>query len=87
MPPAEHPILSGTIVGVVEICFTFPLEAVKRKLQLQQQASALDAIPQQQELAALQIRKMNEKIMSVEMTSKGLAKRLSSNDKAKENAR
>ena len=39
--PSQHPILTGTIVGCIEICFTFPIEFVKRQLQLQQQASAL----------------------------------------------
>ena len=36
-----HPVLAGAIVGVAEITVTFPLEFVKRQLQLQQQASAL----------------------------------------------
>ena len=37
----NHPVLSGMTVGVMEISITFPLEFVKRQLQLQQQASAL----------------------------------------------
>ena len=39
--PSQHPILSGTLVGSIEICFTFPFEFVKRQLQLQQLSSAL----------------------------------------------
>ena len=39
--PSGHPILSGTVVGSIEIFFTFPFEFVKRQLQLQQQSSAL----------------------------------------------
>ena len=39
--PSQHPISSGTLVGCIEICFTFPFEYVKRQLQLQQQSSAL----------------------------------------------
>ena len=37
----QHPILTGSIVGCTEICFTFPFEYVKRQLQLQQQSSKL----------------------------------------------
>ena len=37
----KHPVLSGATVGVMEISVTYPLEFVKRQLQLQQQASAL----------------------------------------------
>ena len=41
MGRTQHPITAGTIVGVSEICVTFPLEFIKRTLQLQQQSSAL----------------------------------------------
>ena len=37
----NHPVLSGATVGVLEISVTYPLEFIKRQLQLQQQASAL----------------------------------------------
>jgi len=37
----NHPIITGAVVGATEISVTFPLEFVKRQLQLQQQASAL----------------------------------------------
>ena len=37
----KHPVAAGTLVGWIEISITFPLEFIKRQLQLQQQASAL----------------------------------------------
>lgn len=37
----NHPIFTGSIVGILEIAVTFPFEYVKRQLQLQQQSSAL----------------------------------------------
>ena len=32
---AKHPFLAGVLTGVIEICFTFPLEFLKVQLQLQ----------------------------------------------------
>ena len=38
---SQHPVISGALVGVIEISMTYPMEFVKRQLQLQQQASSL----------------------------------------------
>ncbi len=40
-PMPDHPITSGFFVGVIEISITYPMELVKRQMQLQQQASHL----------------------------------------------
>lgn len=37
----KHPVVTGMVVGIGEISITYPMELVKRQMQLQQQASKL----------------------------------------------